>query len=129
MPTLGTATQTNAAQTNILDLVDSLVPLLPYMADIIEVWVDKLDPAANPAETTLSTISALQGPLTANAVIYNRYKIFLRTRFAIDLDITPFANLTDAQRRQVLVAADAYLGILLNLSLFAKMRADAANES
>jgi hypothetical protein len=122
MPTLGTATETNQAQSDILDLVDSLIPLLPQMANIIEAWVNALTPAA----TTLTVITALQGPLTAHPVIFDRYKDFLRTRFNINLDTTPLNTLTDAQRRLVLNAADAYMGILLNLSLFAKMRADAA---
>lgn len=125
MPTLGTATQTNIAQSDILGLVDNLVPLLPYMKDIIAAWVNGLTPAA----TTATAISGLQTPLTANTTIFNRYKDFLRTRFGIDLNVTAFGSLTDAQRKQVLQAADAYLGILLNLSLFAKMRADAADES
>lgn len=122
MPRLGTQTQTNAAHADILDLVDNLVPLLPIMKDIIEAWATSLTNVA----TTASVAGALQTPLTANAQIFDRYKNFLRTRFGIDLNVTPFGSLTDPQRKQVLQAADAYLGILLNLALLAKQRLDEA---
>ena len=120
MPTLGTATETNTAQSDILDLVDYLIPLLPVMKDLIEQWVTSLTPSA----TTNSVAAALQTPLTADTVIFNRYKDHVRTRYGIDLNVVTFASLTDQQRKDVLKAADTYIAVLLNLALFAKLRAD-----